>query len=119
MPTYAIANLHDPKYHPDVTEYIERIQGTLDPFNGRFLVHGTQHEVVEGSWPGGVVVIEFPSLADAHGWYDSPAYQEILHLRTDHITGDVIFVEGVSEGYDPAKTAAAMRAANEGATGQE
>lgn len=119
MTTYAIANLHDPKYHPDIAEYIERIQGTLDPFYGRFLVHGVQHEVIEGAWPGGVVVIEFPSLVDAHGWYDSPAYQEILHLRTDHIAGDVIFVEGVSEGYDPAKTAAAMRAANEGATGQE
>ncbi|MET9019478.1 DUF1330 domain-containing protein [Actinopolymorpha sp. NPDC004070] len=119
MPTYAIANLQVAGYHPDIAEYIERIQGTLDPFNGRFLVHATQHEVIEGSWQGGVVMIEFPSLADAHEWYDSPAYQEILHLRTDHIPGDVIFVEGVSEGYDPAKTAAAMRAANEGGAGQE
>ena len=44
-------------------------------------MHGAPVEVMEGEWPGALVVIEFPSLAAAHEWYDSPAYREILRLR--------------------------------------
>jgi uncharacterized protein (DUF1330 family) len=93
-----------------VFEYIERIQATLDPYEGRFRVHGATVEVVEGEWPGTVVLIEFPDLERARAWYDSPAYREILPLRTRHIEADVIMVEGVPAGYDPARTAAALRA---------
>ena len=45
MTAYAIANLHNPAPHPEVAEYIESIQATLDPYGGRFLVHGARHEV--------------------------------------------------------------------------
>lgn len=45
MTAYAIASLRNPAPHPEVAEYIERIQATLDPYRGRFLVHGPQHEV--------------------------------------------------------------------------
>jgi uncharacterized protein (DUF1330 family) len=109
MTAYAIANLHNPALHPDVADYIDRIQATLDPYGGRFIVHAAQHEVQEGSWDGAVVAIAFPGIEDARAWYDSPAYREIAHLRTDHIAGDLILVDGVPPGYDPAKTAAGMR----------
>jgi uncharacterized protein (DUF1330 family) len=109
-PAYALAHLHDPGPHPDVFEYIERIQATMDPFGGRFIVHGPQVEVMEGSWPGTIVIIEFPDLDAAHAWYESPAYRDIVHLRTDHIHGDTIVVEGVPADYDATATAAAMRA---------
>ncbi|WP_433607716.1 DUF1330 domain-containing protein [Dactylosporangium sp. CA-139114] len=111
MNGYAMAHLHGHSSHDDVLEYLERIQGTLDPFGGRFLVHGPPVEVREGEWPGTVVIIEFPTLDAARSWYDSPAYQEILHLRTDHIAGSAILFEGVRDGHDPAKMAAAIRAA--------
>ena len=68
---YAIAHLHDPQVDPDVLEYLERIQTTLDPFGGRFLVHGATVEVREGEWPGTVVVIAFPDVTAARDWYDS------------------------------------------------
>jgi uncharacterized protein (DUF1330 family) len=109
---YAIAHLRDVRINDDVLDYIERIQATLDPFGGRFLVHGATVEVREGPWPGTVVVITFPDIDAARGWYDSPAYQEILHLRTDHIEGSAILVEGVAPGYDASRTAAALRAAS-------
>ncbi|WP_307829396.1 DUF1330 domain-containing protein [Actinomadura viridis] len=32
--------------------YFERIQESLDPFGGRFLVHGTGPEVLEAHWRG-------------------------------------------------------------------
>jgi uncharacterized protein (DUF1330 family) len=109
MPAYALAHLHNPQINADVLEYLERIQATLDPFGGRFLVHGPHVEVVEGDWPGTVVLLEFPSREDVWAWYRSPEYEAILPLRTNHIDGDVIIVEGVAPGYDPAHTAAALR----------
>lgn len=111
MPAYGVAHLRNPNLHPEVLDYIDRIQATMDPFGGRFLVHGATVEVKEGDWPGTIVIVEFPTVDDVQAWYDSPAYQEILHLRTDHIDGDVIVVEGVAPGYDARATAAALRAA--------
>ncbi len=109
MTAYAIAHLHDPQINDDVVEYLERIQATLDPFEGRFLVHGAQVEVREGPWPGTIVVIGFPDIDAARAWYDSAPYQAILHLRTDHINGSALLVDGVAPRYDPAGLAAAMR----------
>ncbi|MGW7407587.1 DUF1330 domain-containing protein [Streptomyces sp. NPDC054833] len=111
MPAYAIAHLQEATPHPEIAEYIERIPATFEPYGGRFLVHATQHEVMEGSWPGHVVVIAFPGMTEARAWWASPAYQEIAPLRSRHIEGDIILVPGVPEDYDPATTAKAMREA--------
>ncbi|MFG2949408.1 DUF1330 domain-containing protein [Streptomyces adustus] len=109
MPAYAIAHLQEAAPVPEIAEYIERITATLTAHGGRFLVHAAQHEVKEGSWPGHVVVIAFPGITEARAWWDSPAYQEIAPLRSRHIEGDIILVEGVPENYDPATTAKAIR----------
>ncbi|WP_189297342.1 DUF1330 domain-containing protein [Streptomyces albospinus] len=114
MTAYAIAHFRPAEPNPEICAYIESIQATLDPFGGRFLVHGGELDIREGSWPGAVVVIVFPGMAQARAWYDSPAYEEILPLRTRHIAGDVILVPGVPDDYDPAETAARMRAAMAG-----
>ncbi|WP_432173188.1 DUF1330 domain-containing protein [Streptomyces sp. Tue6028] len=113
MPAYAIANLR-PTAEPqeEVLTYMERVQDTLDPFGGRFLVHGApEREVREGNWPDAIVILVFPSFADARAWYDSPAYQELLPLRTRHIDGDLLLVDGVAPGYRAAETAQHLRAA--------
>lgn len=74
-------------------------------------MHATQHEVKEGAWPGNVVMIGFPGIAEAQGWWNSPAYQEIAPLRSRHIEGGIILLEDVHEGYDPTSAAKAMREA--------
>jgi uncharacterized protein (DUF1330 family) len=48
MTAYAIAHLREAAPHPEIAEYIERIGATFEPYGGRFLVHATQHEVMEG-----------------------------------------------------------------------
>ncbi|MFE2009176.1 DUF1330 domain-containing protein [Streptomyces sp. NPDC059491] len=112
MTAYAIGNLHPkPVLDEEVLTYMERIQDTLDPFGGRFLVHGAPaREVREGSWPGAVVVIAFPAYDDARAWYDSDAYQALIPLRTRHMPGDVLLVDGVPDGYEASATAALLRA---------
>lgn len=111
MPAYVLAHLQDAAPHPDIAEYIERLPGTFEPYGGRYLVHATKHEVKEGSWTGGVVMIGFPEIADAQSWWDSPAYREIAPLRSRHIEGNIILVEGVPDGYDPTPVAKAIREA--------
>ncbi|MGK5497983.1 DUF1330 domain-containing protein [Streptomyces sp. URMC 125] len=112
MTAYAIAHLRNhPGPHPDVIAYLERIQDTLEPFSGRFRVHGGPMEMREGEWPGSVVVTEFPAMEQARAWYDSEAYQEILPLRTDHIDSTAFLVEGVGPDYHPRRKAEAMRRA--------
>jgi uncharacterized protein (DUF1330 family) len=95
MNAYAVAHLRSVDVGPDIVRYLERIDDTLEPFGGRFIIHGGQNDVLEGDWPGALIVIEFPDRASATGWYESPAYQEILHLRTDNSDGAAIIVDGV------------------------
>ncbi|MYT93629.1 DUF1330 domain-containing protein [Streptomyces sp. SID8359] len=115
MTAYAIAHLRpaDGPVHDEVLSYIERIQATMEPYGGRFLVHGAEVEVVEGEWPGALVLVAFPGVEEIRAWYASPAYQEILPLRTRHFDGDVVMVPGVGPEYDAPATAAAMRAARD------
>ncbi|MEU3771837.1 DUF1330 domain-containing protein [Streptomyces sp. NPDC032472] len=110
MPAFGFAHLRGRRHHSDVLEYLERIQATLDPFGGRFVIHGPPAEVLEGDWPGSMVLIEFPGRAEARAWYDSPAYRAILRLRTDHVEGDVLLIDGVGPDYDPTERARTLRA---------
>ncbi|MGX6603441.1 DUF1330 domain-containing protein [Micromonosporaceae bacterium Da 78-11] len=110
MTAYALAHLRTPTINQDVLEYIDRIQDTLDGYGGRFLVHGGDVEIMEGSWPGSVALVEFPDLTAAQAWYASPAYQAILPKRTGHVETDAILVEGVAADYDPRATAARLAA---------
>lgn len=99
MTAYAIAHLRDVALNAEIADYIKRIDETLTPFGGRFLIHGVTPEVMEGPWEGDLVVIVFPDLAAAHGWYASPAYQAILPLRTHNSRSAAIIVKGVPESY--------------------
>ena len=98
MTAYAIAHFTDiaADMNAEVIEYLHRIDDTLAPFGGQFLVHGGEVHELEETWPGGVVVISFPDFTAAREWYDSPAYQAILPLRRRSLAGSVILVDGVS-----------------------
>ena len=95
MPSYAVAHMRQVTMGPPVVEYLQRIDATLAPFGGRFIVHGGEAEVLEGSWPGHLIVIEFPDRGQARAWYNSGAYREIVALRTANSESDVVMVDGV------------------------
>jgi uncharacterized protein (DUF1330 family) len=84
---------------PPIVEYLERIDATLAPFDGHFVVHGGDNDVREGRDPGVVILIEFPDRAAVEAWYDSPAYREILPLRTANATSHVLIVDGVDRDH--------------------
>ena len=95
MTAYAVAHLRSVDQNAEILDYLLRIDATLEPFGGRFVVHGAQPEVLEGEWPGVLVVIGFPDLDAARAWYDSPGYQEILPLRTRNARSVAYLVDGV------------------------
>ena len=99
MTAYAIAHLQDVTMGPEIVEYLEKIDATLTPYGGRYLIHGGPTEVLEGSWQGDTIMLGFPNLEQARAWYRSEAYRRILPLRTANAMGDVILVEGVEEGH--------------------
>lgn len=99
MPTYAVAHLRQVAMGPAIVEYLERIDATLEPFGGRFVVHGGETELLEGSWPGDLVIIAFPDRDRARGWYSSAAYRAILPLRTGNSDTDAILVDTVPDGH--------------------
>lgn len=108
---YAIAYLRNVDFGDAIIDYLSRIDATLAPFGGRFLVHGGEVAGVEGEWDGDVIVIGFPDRESARGWYGSPAYQEILPLRTGHSEGIAAIVSGVPSDYQATDGLAALLAA--------
>lgn len=95
MSAYVIAevNVTDPEPYE---EYRRLVPATLEKYGGRFLVRGGAVETKEGGWtPARIVVVEFPSMAQARRWYDSPEYQQALAIRLKTANSKVIFAEGV------------------------
>lgn len=99
MSAYAVAVIRETRFNDEVAEYLRRIDATLAPFSGRYIVHGGPYRLLEGVWVGDLVVIEFPSMEMAQGWYNSDAYAAIRTLRTGNTEGDVLLVPGVPEGH--------------------
>jgi len=99
MTSYAVGILNEVKMGPPIVEYLERIDATLAPFEGHFIVHGGQANVLEGPDPGTLIVIEFPDRSKAEAWYASPAYQAIVALRTANSSGTVFVIDGVDRDH--------------------
>ena len=96
---YAIAYLREVDFGEAIIEYLQRIDETLAPYGGHFIVHGGEITATEGEWDGDIVIIAFPDTAAAKAWYESAAYQAILPLRTEHSQSIAAMVAGVPEGY--------------------
>ncbi|KQM51420.1 uncharacterized protein (DUF1330 family) [Sphingomonas faeni] len=52
-------------------------------------------ETLEGQAVEGAVILEFPDVAEAHAWYDSPAYQDALQHRLKGADYRVFVIEGL------------------------
>ena len=53
------------------------------------------HEVLEGPPVEGVVILSFPTFAEAKAWYDSPAYTEVRQHRFKGAEYRAVIVEGL------------------------
>ena len=94
MSAYVIAEIDvvDPAAYED---YRKQVLAVVTKYGGKFIVRGGKIEPKEGGWtPKRIVVLEFPSLAQAQKWYDSPEYAPLIKLRQKASKGKLILVEG-------------------------
>jgi uncharacterized protein (DUF1330 family) len=66
---------------------------TLASYGAEILVADYESEAIEGEPSSATIVLRFPSKESARAWYDSPEYQEIVHLCTDNSEGFVVFTD--------------------------
>lgn len=96
MSAFVIAEVLEVSDPAGMKRYAERARATIDQYGGAYRALRGKMEVVEGHWhPGPLVIIEFPSLARARKWYDSPEYRPLIAERQAVSRTNFIFVEGL------------------------
>lgn len=94
MSAYVIAEIEvtDPAVYE---EYRKQVLPVVTKYGGKFLVRGGNVKSKEGGWaPKRLVVLEFPSMAQAEKWYQSAEYAPLIELRQRASRGKLVIVEG-------------------------
>ncbi len=98
---YAIMDveIHDPGKFQG---YMAEAQVAIKAAEGQYLVRGGTHKVLEGEWPAHrLVMVAFPSIAAAEGFYASDVYQSAMTIRHASSTSKIVLVEGVPDQPKP------------------
>lgn len=94
MPAYIVVNINitDPGGYE---EYKRQAAPTVAQYDGRYIVRGGRVEVLEGDWcPARYVILEFPTMARAREWWDSPEYRPLRAVRYRTAESSMILAEG-------------------------
>ncbi len=94
MPTYFVVNaaVTDPEL---LASYRAATTATFEGHDVTVLVSTNDAEIIEGEPIGQrVVVLRFPDADAFRAWYDSPAYQAILGMRTASSDGVGLLADG-------------------------
>ena len=76
-------------------EYRSQVPATLAPWGAELLLRARKAKVLGGAHRhSDVVVIRFPDLAAADGWFNSAAYQSLIPLRKVAAEVDLISFAG-------------------------
>ena len=77
-------------------EYKKLAAPTVTAYGGRYVARGGTVEVLEGDWlPNRLVLLEFPSLAQAQAWYTSQEYSAAKEIRHRTAKSSMLLVAGV------------------------
>jgi uncharacterized protein (DUF1330 family) len=95
MAAYCIFDIREIVDPDKMAKYRAGVAASVEHYGGRYLALGGPFDVVEGNWrPVFPVIIEFTSLEQAHRWYRSEEYREMLDLRLQGSRGDAVFIAG-------------------------
>jgi uncharacterized protein (DUF1330 family) len=94
MSAYIISNL-DVQDEAKLAEYIKNAPGTIARYGGKYLVRRGKVDTLEGDWSPELVVLEFPTRAQAKAWYESAEYRALRQASFKGATRDLILVAGV------------------------
>src|SRR5688500_2216456 len=94
MPAYIVVqiSIHDPVTYD---HYMKIAPPSIAVYGGRYIVRGGPSEVLEGSWqPRRLVILEFPSAAQARAWWDSPEYVPAKAIRQQCADTEMLLIQG-------------------------
>lgn len=75
--------------------YRERVPASLQPWKAELVFRGELVSVLSGQHGHtDTVVIRFPDLDAANGWFNSPAYQALIPLRQSAAEVDLLLFQG-------------------------
>ena len=98
MPAYLVAQI-DVRDPAGFEEYRARVAPVVEAYGGRYLVRTDQMELLEGAAPRGrLIILEFPSVNAAQGFYRSADYAPLLRQRLASAASDIVLVEGCAPG---------------------
>ena len=96
MATYVVITKTRTRDAGELALYAKQAPVFMAGHAATFLARFGACEVKEGAAVEGVAIIEFPTLAEAKAWYESPAYQEASQHRFRGGDYDIVIVEGVA-----------------------
>jgi len=77
-------------------EYVKVAPESIKIFGGRYIARGGQNETLEGEWHAKrLVILEFPSVAQAKAWLNSDEYAPARALRHKYAKTNMVVVEGM------------------------
>jgi uncharacterized protein (DUF1330 family) len=92
-PTYVVGQI-TVKDEALWAEYRRQVPATLAPWQAELVFRGRQATALTGgNAHADIVVIRFPDLAAAQGWFASPAYQALVPLRQQAAELDLLCYE--------------------------
>jgi uncharacterized protein (DUF1330 family) len=95
MPAYAVFIRETTRDQSELDAYTPKAGASLEGHRVKVLAAYGRQEVLEGPEVEGVVIVEFPTLAEAKAWYDSPAYREAREFRFRGADYRAVIVEGL------------------------
>jgi uncharacterized protein (DUF1330 family) len=96
LPAYYVIDvrINDPER---IKPYQLAVEKTFTAYGGKLIVAPGQVDPLEGDAPQGkIVILQFPSMEQAHAWHDSPAYQAIIGYRHAAADSRAYLAEGVA-----------------------
>ena len=95
MAAYMIARVNVTDWDK-YAEYIKVTPDIIAKYEGRFIVRGGETVTLEGpeeKWR--IVVVEFPDLAQAKEFYQSPEYTDAKQIRAGAAEAQFVAISGV------------------------
>lgn len=93
VPGYMIAN-YTIKDQAGFQKYMEEAGPLAPKFGGKIIVFNLNATAVEGKPQSVMAIAEFPSVADAQRFYNSPEYTAARKFRIASTEGSVVITEG-------------------------
>jgi uncharacterized protein (DUF1330 family) len=93
MPAYVIGEVKV-VHREALGDYGKMVADAVKQYGGRYVARGAAPFVLEGGPAHNILLIEFPDVAAAKRWYDSPEYQAAKKLREGKTNLRLIVIEG-------------------------